>query len=1173
MKLGRRGQLKSLGERSLLKQAGLAFLLVAFTVAVLPSPGYGQGATAAINGTVSDSSGAVIPGATVVLRSGTTGIERSAVTNLAGEYVFPDVVPGTYTLKVSKEGFSTVTQSEFTLNVNESSTHDVTLAVGATSQEVTVTALATHLEATSAELGTAIETSEVSSLPLNGRNFTQLLDLTPGVSPISTGQNAGGGGGFAGNTVGVFAFPSVNGQGNRSDMFLLDGFNDYGFTGNYAVEPILDQIQEFKVQSHTDSAAYGGVLGGIVNVVTKGGTNQYRGDVWEFLRNDVLDARNTFVPNTTPYKQNQFGGVFGGPLVPGKFRGGEPKTFFFFGYEGFRSSRASEIFALNPTPQQLTGDLTGLPQIYNPWSTVVDPKAPSGFTRQPFMCDAGGNPLTPNANLIQPAGTPCNKIPSAMINQPLVTYTKAMLAKSPVENTGNPAINFIDTTPNTERNDTATLRFDRQFSNSTTGWLRYTGNAIVFQNGTGMPTETNPNYVHAYQAGGAITHTFAGGTKVLTGRFGRTSAEAITLTGYSGVSPLEWQQGGFTQGFAGNYPGGIVLNPGLGMAGYYGVNTPSFQKNHITDIYEGASDFTWSRGHHTIQAGFDINTNNNSQPINFVYEDFTPAQSADPNNLSATGNSIASMLLGVPNDSNRRALLIETHHGWEDGFYGHDSWKATSKLDVNFGLRYDVTLWPIMGGPPGSNNTYLGNTDLDTGQYVLNAVPPACSATVQAPCIPGGTLPDHVVVTTLGNRAILHNSYDNWQPRVGLAYRLTPNTVLRGAATRYYDNWAAIQQLATNYQGTWPSVGFVLAQNLNLPTAAHPTPTVPASDPLNLGSGVYPSATPFNQVNWMLDPYYKDAYSIQWNFGVQHLFDNGMMMEANYVGAHDVRLDSGSYRDTAVTPGPGDFSSRQPFPYITPTFFDKSIGTGSYNSFQFSWRKTTSKGLTYLVSYTYSKTENLGCDGFFGSGNASTGNEGCSIQDPYDLKRDWSLAGFDLTHNLAVSWVYDLPFGAKQRFKSDNRFVNDLIGNWQFNGIATFRSGVPYSVVASNDDIENTGNVVERADIVGRAFMTNPNANQFLNPASFVDPAPFTFGNTGRNFLRSPHVDNFDMSLFRTFPLTETKRLEFRFDAFNIFNWQALNTPDATVLDPNFGKVLSTAQTERELQFALKLFF
>src|SRR5579883_732737 len=1127
------------GSKPWKKTYWIAGFLLLMAVA-FPWRSLGQGATAAINGTVTDSTGAVVPAARVVLHNIATGGERSVDSNLAGVYVFPDVLPGKYTLRVTKPGFKTATENPFTLFVNQTSTHNFTLSVGASTQEVTVSALAIHLEASTAELGTAINQSEVNDLPLNGRNFTQLLDLTPGVSPISTGQNAGGGGGFTGNAIGSFTFPSVNGQGNRSNMFLVDGFTNYGFTGNYAVAPIVDQIAEFKVQSHNDSAAYGGSLGGIINVVTRGGTSQYHGDIWEFLRNNAFDARNTFIANTTPYKQNQFGGVFGGPLVFKRFRQGEPKTFFFIGYEGFRSSRAGEVLDSLPTPAQLSGDLGSVSeQIYNPFSTRPDPSHPGEFLRDPFLN---------------------NQIPSSLINQPLVSYMQKFYAGTQLENTGISGINYIDTTPTYIPQDTASIRVDHEFSENTSGWVRYTGFTQPNTSGSGFPAVLAANYVHGYQAGGAITHSFAGGTKVATFRFGRTSAQANVESNFRyGVSPTQlWPQAGFTNAFAGNFP--VDIGPSLYASGYSSMPGMSYQGNHFADTYEWAGDFTWVHGHHTIQTGTDFNTNDGAQPIYFVYEDFLSFQTANPESPNNTGNSLASLLLGVPNDSNRRSEFIGSPGGWVDGAYVQDQWRATRRLEVNLGLRWDVTLWPIQSGPPGSNNQYTGDTDLDTGLYILNeGPPPACSTTVFAPCIPGGTLPAHVVVSTAGNGSIIHNTYDNWQPRLGLAYRLGKTTVLRASVGKIYDNWAAVQQLGTNYQGNWPSVGFVLAQNLNNPTPQNPTPTRLASDPLNLGAGVFPAATPFNQVNWMIDPYFKDAYSVQWNFGVQRQFGNNTILEADYVGSRDSRTDSGSYRNVAVTPGPGNPQDRAPFPYITPTFFDKSVGQASYNAFQFSLRHNVSHGLTYLVSYTYSKAENLGCDGFFGS-------EGCSVQNPYNLSADWSVAGYDVTHLLSASWVYNLPFGSGQRYQISNRLVNVLIGNWSLNGITTFRSGVPYNVNASGD-IANTGNVVERANQIGPPFVANPTASQFLNPASFVDPAPFTFGTEGRNNLRSPFVSDMDLSIFRDFPFAEDKRLEFRVDFFNAPNWQPLGTPDNTVGDPNFGRIFSTAQTEREIQF------
>jgi hypothetical protein len=1126
--------------RSLRQVSALLFLLAMLATGQRV---FGQGATGAINGSVRDPSGAAIPQASVVLQNVATGMRRVALTDNTGEYVFPDVIPGRYTIQINKAGFKTVSEPPFQLNVNETSTHNFTMTLGSTRQTVTVTAAAIHIEATTAELGTAIQQTEVNNLPLNGRNFTQLLELTPGVSPISTGQNSGGGGGFTGNAIGTFTFPAVNGQGNRSNMFLVDGFTNYGFTGNYAVAPVVDQIAEFKVQSHNDSAAYGGSLGGIVNVVTRGGTSQYHGDVWEFFRNNALDARNTFLPTTTPYKQNQFGGVFGGPLK--LHRNSQPKTFFFAAYEGFRSSRAAESLDNLITPAEFAGNLSSVSElVYNPFTTQPDPNLPGQFTRQPI------------------AG---NQIPSALIDQPLVSYTQAMYKGTTYENTGIPGVNFIETVPNLTRQDTASLRFDHEFSVNTSGWVRYTGFTQPSTSGTGLPTSVYANYIHGYQAGGAITHSFGGGTKVATFRFGRTSAQAnVTTKLASGVSPNVWE-GVFAPIY--NIESPFLMVPGTGVPGYQGVPGGSFQGNHYADVYEWAGDFTWVHGHHTIQTGADFNTNNGAQPIYFVNQCYSAINTANLLSPTGTGSPLASYLLGVPITSNQRKEFIGSPGGWVDGAYVQDQWRVSRRLELNLGLRWDVTLWPIQNGPPGSQNEYTGDTDLDTGQYILagrSTPPPACSATVTEPCIPnGGVLPAHVILNQLGNGGIIHNRYDNFQPRVGVAYRLGKATVLRASGGKIYDNWAAIQQLGTNWQGNWPSIGFVLASNLNAPTLANPTPTALASDPLNLGAGVYPSPTPFNQVNWMIDPYFQDAYSMQWNFGIQHQFGNNTILEADYVGSADTHTDSGAYRN--VDRIPGDPAS-MPYPYITPTYFDKSIGHATYNSFQFSFRRNVTQGLTYLVSYTYSKAENLGCDGYFGS-------EGCSIQNPYNLGADWSVAGYDVTHLLSASWVYNLPFGKGQRFRTSSRLANALIGNWQLNGILSARSGVPYNVNASGPDIENTGNVFERANQIGPAFVTNPNATQFLNPASFVDPAPNTYGTEGRNNLRSPPVSDMDLSLFRQFPLTEDKRLQFRVDFFNAGNWQALSPPDSTIGDPHFGAVFSTAQTERQIQFALKLYF
>src|ERR1700756_3545689 len=371
--------------------AGPATVLAATLVLALSaSPAWAQ-ATAAINGTVRDTAGAVIVDATVVLHNRDTNLDRTAQTNNVGSYVMTNVLPGNYDLKVTMRGFGQAAKTEIILLVNQTATYDFTLKAGAVTEVVEVQENPVALETSTSELGVAVVREQVNDLPLNGRNFTQLLNLTPGVSTINVSQNSVTSGGVWSNPVGTFSYPSVNGQTNRSNLFLLDGVNDQGsFGSTYAIPPIVDEIQEFKVQSHNDDASFGGVLGGVINVVTKSGTSHYHGSAWEFLRNKALDAgliypllptsQQTLPSNQPGFQQNQFGATFGGPLpIPGEH---QKKTFFFLSYEGYRNHTAASNQYITPTTTQLGGDLTGITgQIYNP------------YTGQPFRCDPSGNPL------------------------------------------------------------------------------------------------------------------------------------------------------------------------------------------------------------------------------------------------------------------------------------------------------------------------------------------------------------------------------------------------------------------------------------------------------------------------------------------------------------------------------------------------------------------------------------------------------------------------------------------------------------------------------------------------------------------------------------------------------------------------------------------------------------
>jgi len=1124
----------------------VTLLLLTGLCLLLPVSTRAQRSTASINGTVKDTTGAVMPEATVILTNTGTGLTQTATTNGAGDYIILNILPGKYTLKASKQGFETATQAEFTLYVNQTATFDFSLPVGSAMQTVTVEATAAHIEGSTAELGTVQTEREVNNLPLNGRNFTQLLELTPGVSPVSVAQNSGG---WTAQPLGAFTFPSVNGQTNRSNFFMMDGINNQGsFESTYAIAPVIDDIQEFKVQSHNDEAQFGGALGAIVNTVTKGGTNSFHGAGFEFLRNNVLDARGFFIPpaqKTTPYKQNQFGGTVGGPLVIPHVYDGHNKTFFYLSYEGFRNHTSASTLYRVPTPAELSGDLSdfkdnsgNLIQVYNPFSTRPDPNNPGKLLRDPF---------------------PNNQIPSNLISPNMVNYAKTIFP-API-NTGNPAYNGLDLTPNIWRQDQASARFDRQISSKDQFFIRYTGLTQPFKGSGGFEGYVGEVFFHGYNAAANWVHTFAG-SAVAQFTFGRNSMQYNNPTEFTNVPASFAISSGFSPNFVSNFIGGITLIPSLSITG---ANFPSggdgISNSHTSDVTEFKGDFSKLWGRHTFKMGADFNTNN----FDAVYENNNVGFAAfETSNLvnSTGGVALASFLMDVPDNAGRRNVHETEYSGWVDGFYFQDQWRATDKLTVNLGFRYDVTFIPAYGSNADKNNM-VGSINFNSGTYIIQKNAPACGNGVVAPCIPGGTLPANVVVSSNGK--VYHNTYDNWQPRIGLAYRLRPATVLRASYGRFFDNWAAVTQTAQNYEGTWPDIGQLLANSLN-----SATPTTSALNPF--GVGLIPAPTPFQQVQWYMDPLAQNPYSDQWNLGVQQQLGGNTVLSANYVGSHSSRLDIGGYYNVALTPGPGNaaqVTARQPFPYIGPTYYDRSWGRGSYNAFQFSLDKKSASGLAYLVSYTWSKTMDLGSDGWYGV-------EGFSVQDPYHFNRDKSVAGFDLTHILSFSWVYPLPFGRGQRWSSNNRALNYTFGNWQFNGIMFLASGQPYSIFA-NGDIANTGNAngYERASAVSGVplYPSQKTPNQWFNAGAFAAPAPYTFGSLGRNSLRADWSRNFDLSLFRAFPVTESKRLEFRAEFFNTFNTPTFGIPDSTVGDQHFGEVFSTSNAARIIQLALKFYF
>jgi hypothetical protein len=1141
------------------KMLGAAFLLLG-VIAILSNVSSAQLSSASINGSVHDSTGAVVANASVKLRSLSTSVETTTTSNGAGSFGIVSITPGQYTLEATASSFSTQRISSFTLTVGQTATFDFTLSAGAENSIVNVEGTAPLLETTTANLGTVIAVRQVNDLPLNGRNFTQLLQLTPGVASVNTGQSKGGG--FAGPAVAfgsATAFPAVNGQTNRSNFFLTDGLNNYGsILSTYDVAPIIDAIQEFKVVSHTDSAEYGGVLGGVVNVVTKTGTNDLHGSAWEFARNTVFDARPTFSPAPiakADFSQNQFGGSIGGPVIIPKVYHGRDKTFFFGAYQGFRYNQTANNNLLVPTEAQLNGDLSSLRdssgnliQIYNPFSTRPDPAHPGQFIRDPF---------------------PNNQIPKNLIDQRMVSLAHFVYPTAgPVFN--NNSANAVDPTPLHQNQDEFTVRMDHTFGSKDSAWFRYSFiNSTQTQSG-GVPglvsTLTTPgrnwggSYVHIFNPSFILQAQYARttGQHNNTQRFTKSTSDIITNVGFSTA---------FVGGFAATSNN---LLPSLSIAGFAGGGETIQNTPKATDSHEVRATLTKIIGKHELHFGGGYTTLNFESPIASTSLQFQAAQTGNPQN-NGTGTGLASFLLNVPGHAERRNVLEKERPGGVFSSFVQDSWKATQKLTLNFGLRYDITFLPGYGtddtvGQQGGIET--GDVDFTNGTYVLQKVPPSCAERGHAPCIPGtGALPDHVVVDPRGR--ILHNTYTNVGPRVGFAFRVDEQTVVRAAFGVVYDQWAAATQMGQNIEGSWPDIGQLIS-NPNNPNSGAVTPNVTGQDPFSAATGGnFPAATPFEQVGFFYDPHIKNAYSEQYNVGVARQFGQSTTVTLNYVGSSGHRLDVGGFYNTAP-PGPGNPRLRSPYPYIAPTYWDRSTGSSNYNALQLSVERRFTNDFSYSVAYTWSKSINTGGDGFFGV-------EGGVPQDPYhpDQAGSRSVSGNDLTNVLSVSTLYSIPLGKGKAHSTGSGALDYILGNWQLNNIFLARSGLPFTPSIGGDSA-NTGNANDgymTANVVGNPNDIHRTANQFFNTAAYAAPPLYTFGTAGRNSLRSAGYWNLDTSLFRKFPFGERYLLELRGEAFNIFNHPTLDIPNARFGDTNFGRVTGTASTARQLQMGAKFTF
>jgi hypothetical protein len=1070
---------------------------------------------AEITGRVVDPSKAAVPGATVTALNIDKQTERTTTSNDQGFYTLNSLDTGAYQITVQLSGFKTLTRTGIKLDVNQSLRLDFALEVGQFSEKVHVVGEVANLEANTAQLGTVMTEEKIADLPLNARNFSQLLALTPGASPISVAQNAGGG--QTTQRIGVLIFPAVNGQTNRSNAFTLDGvYNNGAFTGTYAIAPNIDELNQFKVQSHSDLAEFGGVTGGVVNIATKSGTNDFHGSAYEFLRNDALDARGFFTAGKPELRQNQFGTTLGGRVI-------KNKTFFFFSYEGFRQTSGASMLSLIPTPAQIAGDFSATKQpLFDPYSTAADPQNANRFVRNPFSN---------------------NQIPASRLSPSILAFAKAIIPQ-PVD-TGFAGFNARNTDKQTFPGDNYGVRVDHYLSARDWLWFRYNWSEATQAQALALPGTVDVTRIPAKNLGASYIHNFGPNT-VFTTLFGLSDTTFFD-------APTFTKQDLIGEGYFKGFPvDSRALVTGVAVPGFFSLSMrnrklgPQIGRQYHADLAHTA-------GRHNFKFGGEIIRQpwSNAQITDLL--SFSNRPTADLNNLGSTGSALASFMMGVM-DQSQLVLSSFTLESQIWSFYAQDSWKVTDKLTINYGLRFDYNR------APAYSTSFPATWDFHSGKFIVGARQfPACSQSAP-PCLPNPNDPYLSQYVVFTGSSKLRSDEAHQGPRLGLAYRLGERTVLRGSYGIFYDLMAGVNQQAQNGNATWPvSGGGILSFNSTFVTATADAP---------FGGSSFPApATPATISSNFYDPHFQNPYSQQWNIEVQRELAHNISLNVGYVGSHTLRTAvSGDY-NTALTPGPGPVTPRALWPNAPVTIYDRSVGQSKYNALQVKAERRYASGLSFLLAYTWSKSMDVGSSGQF--------EESVSIQNAYDPNASRSVSSFDIPQQLSFVAVYALPFGHGKAFL-DHGIASRVFGNWQLNGILQSRSGQAFTPV-TNLDIANVGALDassrDRPNLVGDAHLPNPSATEWFNKAAFASPQQYTFGTAGRNILRAQSLKDLDLSLFREDALTERIKLQFRAEFFNIVNHPTFDVPQATITSPVFAAVSGTATSARQIQLGLKVLF
>jgi hypothetical protein len=1139
---------RGVGTRKLREGAWLLFVWL--VVCVLPA--FGQVDRGAIAGRVMDSSGAVVPKASIAVTNKATGVAITTPVNDSGEYQVLALIPGNYTVKASADGFESVLRDDIELHVQDRLSIEFVLKVGSMSQEVVVTGGEPLLQTQSADVGNVVDTQLVNDLPLNGRRYADLALLEPGVQKF-----------YAANNPAPDRF-SVNGNLELQNNFLLNGVDNNSWSENLqefsvqVVQPPPDAVQEFRVQTRTYSTEFGNSAGAVINATIKSGTNDYHGNLFEYMRNAALDA-NSWINDANPvalpkghFVQNQFGGTFGGPII-------KDKTFFFGDFERFSSRQSTTVSSTVPTPLMKTGNFTELPFALSDSSipgqsgcyvanilqatsttgqTCLDPVAAKLMALLPDPNKASlvalqGTPgsWTAQSNYLFPAPVPDDvysfdgKVDHNFnqTNRLFGSYSYRHLSREDPPWTSNGVIG--------SGNFATQYRIHTQ--SLALGWTRTLSNSLVNDARFGF----NRDYAHSDPIGVNLG-----------------SSQAESLIGLTGIP---------------DGPGSGGLPP-IEIGGLTRIGTspwrPQYQISQAWNIIESLS---WLKGNHSFKFGYQyLKRSDNFLDLR------APQGELQTNGIYTAGGAfgVPDFLLGDVDGVHFTTPHVVHYYQPGHSFYAMDTWKTTPKLTLTYGLRYELFA-PIMDR---TNNT-------------SNFTPANGGGIVTADSNASGWF----------DRALIHPDLNDFAPRLGFAYQMTSRIVWRGGYGVFYQHNNRIGSESL-IQINPP---FLLDVQLNQ-SGANTVFQLQSGFPLSTITG---SGFDLTQIQLRAqDPDQRSTYVEQASFGPEIQVTNDTVLAATYVGNWGRKMNRlRDYNQAQVTGFDNGCPILQyPFANLnTVSTIDTFAGAGAacastgqhafleyasndgntdYNSLELSLRRKMSKGLSYALNYTFSH-------GLANFGDNLTA--GAFPQNAYNYGAEMSNSNLDIRSRFVGNFIYDLPFGQGKRFLSSPGLASRWLGGWQFNGIVTLQTGSPYSVTAPNDGLMGFTHSVY-ADCIGDPFSgatTDHNSYTttgfLINPAAFAAPAPGTFGTCAPRKFHGPGIQMVDLSLFKQFRFTERWHLQFRAEFFNAFNHPNFGNPSADVSSPgSFGKVSNTLAPilgtdsggpgdPREIQLALKLYF